>query len=262
MTDYLRILKQSVSTQGLFSRAYDKRLFVIRPPQRRFKWKNEQIEQLWNDILTAHIAERDSYFLGTLLLVPLDDGLRFSVIDGQQRITTLSILLAILRDRCLEYDDLKHRAFEFQKLISPVDNDGRPVGDLVVTLQEPDNQTYRTLVREHYSTLSPISGDDRIEKAVISLSKNLMDYLEPHSDKDREDVLRDLCEYIQENVSFLPVVVPNESEGYLVFDTANTRGMDLRPYEALKARLTTMAVRKFGHSDLSEELCGMKRQEN
>ena len=153
MPTLVKISEGAISTSGLFSEANDL-LFAIHPPQRRFKWKNQQIDQLWQDILTAHEANRDSYFLGTLLLVQLDESRTVSVIDGQQRITTLSILLAVLRDHCNEFPSLSTRADGIQRLISRVDNDGKPVGYLVVTLQDPDNQVYKGLVKEHGSTKS------------------------------------------------------------------------------------------------------------
>ena len=246
MPNYLKIIDESMPASGLLSTAYDDLLFVIRPPQRRFKWTNKQTGQLWRDVLAAYKANRPSYFLGTLLLAPIDEEGRLSVIDGQQRITTLSLLLAILRDHCWEFEGLKNRATRIQELISRVDNDGRPIGDLVITLQTPDNQNYIRLVKERGSTKSNHSGNGRLHDAVTNLTQSLDEYLGCISDEAREDSLRGLCEYIQESVKFLVVVVHNESEGYLVFDTANTRGMNLSPYEALKARLTTIAARKFG----------------
>ena len=254
MPRYLNIIDEFIPANGLLSTSYDDRLFVIRPPQRRFKWRNKQIGQLLDDIVAAREAGRDSYYLGTLLLAPLDDGRRLSIIDGQQRLTTISMLLAVLRDNCLEYDSLRYRTDEIQKLISRLDNDGRPIGDLVITLQEPDNQRYISLVKERASTTSDSFMMTRLDDAVIYLKQRVNEYLGCQSNVDKETSLRDLCEYIQVSVKFLVVLVLNESEGYLVFDTANTRGMTLSPYERLKARLTTTAVRKFGDIELSEEL--------
>ena len=113
---------------SLFSKS-DGFLFEIHPPQRRFRWEKDQVKQLWDDIRNAHTKGRASYFLGTLLLARIDEE-SVSVIDGQQRITTLSLLLAVLRDLCNEYSSLKKRAGGIQQLIIRVDNDYEPRGPL------------------------------------------------------------------------------------------------------------------------------------
>ena len=98
MATLVKLSDGSTNTRNLLS---DTSLrFAIRPPQRRYRWTDKEVVQLWDDIKRAHESNRASYFLGTLLLVPLSDDIGLSVIDGQQRITTLSILLAVLRDRC------------------------------------------------------------------------------------------------------------------------------------------------------------------
>lgn len=250
MPTLVKISGSATSTSGLFSETNNALLFEIRPPQRRFKWKKTQIDQLWQDIRAAYEAGRDSYFLGTLLLVPLDDGRRASVIDGQQRITTLTMLLAVLRDHCRQFKGLTTRADGIQRLIARVDNDGKPVGPLVVTLQEPDNEIFVKLVEKPESTELDSGHKDLLSRAVRRLTEHIDEYINV---PDREQRLRDLCEYIQEKVQFLPIEVSSESEGFLVFDTTNTRGLRPSPAEALKARLATIARED---RSLSEKLMG------
>lgn len=221
-------------------------LFEILPPQRQFKWKKQQIDQMWDDIIAAHREQRESYFLGTLLLEPLSDP-RVSVLDGQQRITSLSLLLAVLRDQC-KSQGLDPRAGSIQRLISRVDNDGNPVGSLVVKLQDPDNQTYIDLVGDYGSTSIASSRSGLLAKAVQTLTNHVKAHINV---PDPQACLRALCDYIQDRVKLLPLAVRSEGEGYLVFDTTNTRGLRLSPSEAMKARLATIA-RQDHH--LSEDL--------
>ena len=246
-----------VPTKALFSEG-NGLLFVIRPPQRRFKWKKQQVEQLWTDLRRARRTKLDSYFLGTLLLVPFDGGTMahegnwVSVIDGQQRITTLSILLAVLRDQCIKCDpndpDLVGRANVLQRLISRVDNNDNP-RHLVVTLQDADNPKFIRLVRERGSTLLP-HGNDLLSEAVKNMTQCVKAHIKDKS--NRKEMLLSLCDYVQDRINFLPLELQSESDGYLVFDTTNTRGMRLSASEALKARLVTIAARQ--DTNLSEEL--------
>ena len=75
--------------------------FTIPSFQRAYIWKTEHILQLVNDLHEACKTPDTPYFLGSLILVR-EGGNRFSVIDGQQRLVSLSIIIATLRD--LEQD--------------------------------------------------------------------------------------------------------------------------------------------------------------
>ena len=142
---------------------------------------------------------------------------------------------------------LERRALRIQELISPVDNDGNPVGALLIKLQDPDNEAYISLVKTYGSTSSTASRKSLLSDAVKHLTTRVANCNIP-SPKDR---LRELCNYVQDHVKLLPIEVPNEGESYLVFDTTNTRGLRLSPSEALKARLATVARQDH---ELSEEL--------
>lgn len=69
--------------------------FIVPIYQRPYSWHIEQCKQLWNDILACATGKRGKHFLGSIVRVPDESGM--VVIDGQQRITTMSLLmLAIL----------------------------------------------------------------------------------------------------------------------------------------------------------------------
>ena len=250
----IKIADDAQAPSALFSKSTGL-LFEIRPPQRRFKWKKEQVKQLWDDILTAHTKGRGPYFLGTLLLARLGDSQdgsgRVSVIDGQQRITALSLLLAVLRDSCIEHPeyDMQFRVTTLQNLISRLDNYGKPLDPLVVTLQEPDNQTYVELVKEPRSTTSVPLQNGLLTLAVSTLKRGVQEHI--NKGNDPKESLHKLCDYVQDSITLLPIEVRNEGEGYLVFDTTNTRGLRLSSSESLKARLATTARE---NDALSEEL--------
>ena len=239
----IKIDEGALNVRSLFSAEGYNKLFKIRPPQRRYKWDKNQVTQLWMDILNAYNKQHPKYFLGTLLLVaPDNEEGEALVIDGQQRIATLSILLAALRDCCRAANNYG-RANGLQRLIARVDNDGKPIGSLVVTLQEPDNDKYISSVKDLDSTTSLSSPKanpaDRVFPAVRIMNNLARSYI--NNEPDSEKALHDLCEYVLMKVELLPIEVASEGQSYLVFDTTNTRGLRLSPAEALKARLATIA---------------------
>ena len=75
--------------------------FIIPAFQRDYSWTTEQCGQMWNDIARAGSFEGADHFLGSIVYVAGNTGAAFSswlVIDGQQRLATLTVLLAALRD--------------------------------------------------------------------------------------------------------------------------------------------------------------------
>ena len=78
--------------------------------QRNYAWRAAQIEQLISDIQDAAIGNESSYFLGNLVVTPRAKSNDFEVIDGQQRLTTLYLLLTFLeQDGTHPYDHHKGR---------------------------------------------------------------------------------------------------------------------------------------------------------
>src|SRR5688572_17262468 len=72
--------------------------------QRDYSWKIEHVKEFWSDLRAAMAAPSPEYFLGTIVLTP-GEGERLTVIDGQQRLATVSMLLAAIRDYFAEMGD-------------------------------------------------------------------------------------------------------------------------------------------------------------
>jgi uncharacterized protein with ParB-like and HNH nuclease domain/predicted transport protein len=76
--------------------------------QRTYSWEKEQCSRLWNDIVNLHRAQKEGHFVGSIVRIDEDSaaGSTFAmIIDGQQRLTTLTLLLIALRDYAIAHDD-------------------------------------------------------------------------------------------------------------------------------------------------------------
>src|SRR5436309_6802090 len=96
----------------IFSDLYQ---FEIPPYQRPYAWENEQTRELLSDVLDAMDNQRANgglYFLGSVVLVKQPTEAQSNVIDGQQRLTTLTILLSVLRDLTTE-EEIRVRRREY-----------------------------------------------------------------------------------------------------------------------------------------------------
>lgn len=74
-------------------------LYQIPIYQRPYKWGDDEIDKLWDDIVESYRNEEPNYFLGSIITAASSGGGKYlDVVDGQQRLTTLIILMATIRD--------------------------------------------------------------------------------------------------------------------------------------------------------------------
>ena len=76
------------------------RRFIIPVYQRKYDWKQENCRQLWDDLRKTVRDKRDSHFFGSIVssVVPNGSEIEFHIIDGQQRLTTVTLLLLAIRN--------------------------------------------------------------------------------------------------------------------------------------------------------------------
>ena len=87
----------SLTINKLFTDA--EALYQIPRYQRPYKWGDDQVDKLWDDLWESYSNEETNYFLGSLITAKAAYGTNyFDVVDGQQRLTTLTILFAVVRD--------------------------------------------------------------------------------------------------------------------------------------------------------------------
>src|ERR1700730_15888650 len=72
--------------------------YEVPPYQRPYSWEKENVQQLLEDIWEAYEAKDSEYFMGSLITIEKERDLRYDVVDGQQRLTTLNLVFARLRD--------------------------------------------------------------------------------------------------------------------------------------------------------------------
>ena len=95
-----------------------KKQYLVPLYQRTYSWKQGNLEQLWEDLRQLVEHRRDqphaSHFIGSMVFAPTTDpgptGVKqYVIVDGQQRLTTLTLLLAAIRDHRAQTEDASHR---------------------------------------------------------------------------------------------------------------------------------------------------------
>ena len=94
------LITQSAQIGNLFREA---KPLAIPLFQRDFSWDLEKVEQLWEDTWSSISDGGDTYFLGSIVVKDAPSIEVAEVIDGQQRLTTLSLMLCALRDAARDY---------------------------------------------------------------------------------------------------------------------------------------------------------------
>jgi uncharacterized protein with ParB-like and HNH nuclease domain len=123
-----------------------KKKYIVPRFQREYSWTKEQVLELWNDII-SNISIKDGdlehteYFIGSLVLVGDDKSISLQIVDGQQRLTTITILLSALCQRFLELKKDKIAKSIYDNYIAGKDDEGEDYFKLQNETPKPFFQT-------------------------------------------------------------------------------------------------------------------------
>lgn len=226
------------------------KFYLIPKYQRKYVWQNSKIEDLWNDIeFSIQEAGKVSYFLGSFIFQSEKRSTTKIVIDGQQRLTSLLILLATICKKFRELsDDFNTKeTYKYcllgdkkEKIEKPrIINDELLIINYLVDYccsSEHCSSFLDYLANEHYKqTLTDkqfLFCYDYFTKTIDeNLSKN-------KSDKSKIKYLETLREAVLK-ILVIEISVEDEKSASLVFETINARGQELETHELIKNYLFT-----------------------
>lgn len=192
--------------------------------QRPFSWDDEHFRDLVEDLRDAERAQE--YFLGNIVYY-VEKGVR-QVVDGQQRLTSLMILLACLRD-IIEDKDLKS---EIQNvLVSPKNKMMRI--DEKSRLLVKDTSIYHTVVVTQNGTAKELDARDYNdpENRYVRAKDIFRSTLSVLSQKE----LSELLDFVTHNCVMVYLSAPSFDEAFRLFEIVNDRGKQLRRIDLLKS---------------------------
>ncbi|MDN6199427.1 DUF262 domain-containing protein [Corynebacterium flavescens] len=210
--------------------------FVIPEYQRPYAWGAEESLQLLSDLFGALDRDTDEpYFLGSIVLVKSPNDPRSEVIDGQQRITTLTLILSLLRDLA-DNDDLRRSIHSLIEK-SAVEWDNKPSRPRL-ELRPRDNQFFYDFVQTMGNTFKLIELSDNIpetdsQRGLRDNAKALYKDLSALS----PDRLKDLFRLIAGRAFLVTVSTPDLNSAYRIFSVMNARGLPLSPQDIFKSQV-------------------------
>ncbi|OMC31101.1 hypothetical protein A5739_14020 [Mycobacterium colombiense] len=210
--------------------------FAIPDYQRPYSWGTEQTLQLLDDLEDALNRSTDEpYFLGSIVLVRSDVSRRAEIIDGQQRLTTLSILFAIMRDLTANAT-LANELGEFVMEPGRITAGTEPKPRL--TLRARDAQFFHQYIQEPGHTAGLADLDDNSlandSQRAIRDNANVIRYRLHYWSEDR---LQALAAMAGIRIFLVIVSTPDLPSAHRIFSVMNARGLDLSPADIFKAQV-------------------------
>jgi len=215
-------------------------LFVVPRFQRTYVWQAQQVLDFFDDLWTG-FEERKTWFIGTVIVAKGSKvgrlGPSLNLIDGQQRLTTLFVWLAALREQCRQagiVDLADHIERTWIKDVSPM---APASGQPRLTLEEGEvNAFFQALVVDGRPTRTPIHGsEERLKFAFDHFSAAIGARL--NAAPDPKDLVADLVEWLTESLHAVVAVAPDLASASKVFDLMNSPGLPLSAADLLKSYL-------------------------
>lgn len=224
--------------------------FEIPRFQRPYSWDKENWEDFWNDVfLTKH----DDYFIGSI--VTFAKGQYKAIVDGQQRLTTITLVLAAIRNSYRQLN-LNDRAAGVQNFIERNNKNNEATFVLKTETSYPYLQTSiqrdqpqfaaKTLSEEELLLQTAFSFFfDKVQQEVQKVQDAGADSTKRTRCRNRLDEIRDSLLALK----LIYVELDNEDDAYQVFETLNTRGKDLASTDLLKNHLARLLRERNPQSD-------------
>ena len=218
--------------------------FVVPLFQRSYSWKLKQWKTLWQDLLLLPELEAGrQHFIGSVVMHPTNTvptGVsKYAVIDGQQRLTTLFVLLVALRDtaRAIGHERLAERIAD-----TYLTNKYAPAHERYKLLPtQADRAAFRQIADRAPGT-EPVAG--LITEAFDYFSQRLAGWVSAEPAR-AEEMLR----LVLERLSLVSITLNDDDDPYLVFESLNAKGMQLTAADLIRNYLF-MKI----HPDQQDEL--------
>lgn len=203
--------------------------FEIPAYQREYAWESSQVTDFWND-LSASVS-KGPYFLGLIILT--GEGKRKQVVDGQQRLLTITLLAAALRHSAVAIGRKALADRLNSTLLRFLDYATDEIYPRIILTDPRANQTLQKIIDTGSAATSSFtsgSSSERLWSAYQKLSKEL-------PQDDSSEAFRQLgawAEFINEQLYVAVFEHPDEAAAYSVFEVVNTRGRQLTTADLLK----------------------------
>lgn len=251
----MKIEANDKSVQDIFSSGY----FKIPRFQRPYSWDLEEVESFWNDILKEKV---DNYFIGSMVVFQTKKPY-FGIVDGQQRLTTITIILSALRNAFLKINE-ENLARGIHNYIEKANVDNED--ELIL-----NSESSFPYLHQHIQSFDGLkikyevgSEEKKLEQAFFYITNKINEIIPFDTAKlDEPDLfggqkyhIINILKEIRDKILSLKLVfiqLDNEDDAYLIFETLNARGKDLSVADLVKNLVLKIIKNKSGSLDQAKE---------
>ena len=216
----------------------DKQKYTVDYFQREYSWGKKHIEQLVSDLTSAFLSDYDpshqrkdgigynSYYLGPFVLSK-KDSVR-SIIDGQQRLTSLTLFLIFLHNH---QSTLEIPEEERESITDMIFSASRGEKSFNITVEERVPCLRSLFEHGHYES----KEDD--DESTRNMAERYQDIANVFPDEIDARAFPFFIDWLKENVVLVEIVAYSDDNAYTIFETMNDRGLSLTSTEMLKGYL-------------------------
>jgi uncharacterized protein with ParB-like and HNH nuclease domain len=215
----------------------DKRTYEIPPYQRAYSWKVEHVNELMEDLYEAFENKSEEYFIGSIIAIETTKDICFEIVDGQQRLTTLTLILAKLRDLIL--DPVAKNTV--QDRILPVDGLTSEPEQPRLLVRDKDREFFKQFVLMGNQAQSTDSETQIKMKENLSAIQHFFEDVEKFPQENGQKTLKEFAGYLIHKVSVVFVTTESFDSAYRLFNVLNARGLSLSNGDLLKNKLFGLA---------------------
>lgn len=227
------------------------RTFAVPRFQRNYKWDEDQWEELWQDLVTSADNDKEHY-MGSIVLKTHETRKHFEVIDGQQRLVTLT-LFVLAAVQCFEFwaadnhdaDANKERAQLYRGRFLRAKDAASLVETSRLELNRNDNPFFRSTLLQLRKPPSPSRLRESEKLMWRSFTYFLNELQKRFGDSHDAAGLSYLLDAASDKLLFIQILVSDEMDAYTVFETLNARGTQLTVTDLLKNYLFS----RFGQDE-------------
>lgn len=212
--------------------------FEVPKHQRDYSWTDIEVDELFHDIESSQNKSSPAYYIGMLVLVePGGPSGRYQILDGQQRLTTLTLILAAVRDWCNE-NGLETDGNRLQSEFIGFSDYGQAEHDPRIVLNSNNREVFEQFVVSY----TPEGEADSLTRtntllldAFARCKELLLTSLSGHKRKtDKRQHLYRVIKFIRDHVQATVVEVSEPEDAYTIFEALNDRGLELSIFDLLK----------------------------
>lgn len=226
---------------------FSNRVFKVPDYQRGYAWRDQQWDDLWQDL--ELLPQGRNHFTGTLVIKKANNGaleriddeghrfIIFEVIDGQQRLSTVILLLKAIFDEMVKFDEFKTLSNGLREMyLYNKDIDGLSFTHLT-TNKDAQDYFYKYILSSEKDIIGPKNRSEKLlSEGRRFYSKKLLEK-EQQFGKDFPAYLKDLYFRITQQLTLIVYEVDDDLEAGVIFETMNDRGKPLTDLDKVKNHL-------------------------